>query len=42
MNALHDVVDLVGQARYSGQPLRSEEEGRLRAAAARIWARLRR
>jgi transglutaminase-like putative cysteine protease len=41
-NALHDVLDLVGQARYSGQPLRSEEEGRLRAAAARIWARLRR
>jgi transglutaminase-like putative cysteine protease len=39
-SALHDVVDLVGQARYSGRPLRGEEEGRLRAAAARVWARL--
>jgi transglutaminase-like putative cysteine protease len=41
-SALHDVVDLVAQARYRGQPLRGEEEGRLRAAAERLWARLRR
>jgi hypothetical protein len=38
--ALHEVVDLVGQARYSGQPLGGEEERRLRNAAERVWARL--
>jgi hypothetical protein len=39
-SALHEVVDLVGQARYSGRPLGGEEEGRLRVAAERVWARL--
>ncbi|HEU5099441.1 MAG TPA: transglutaminaseTgpA domain-containing protein [Roseiflexaceae bacterium] len=38
--ALHDVVDLVGQARYSGQPLGSDEESRLLLAAERVWLRL--
>jgi hypothetical protein len=38
--ALHEVVDLVGQARYSGRPLGGEEESRLRMAAERVWARL--
>ena len=39
-NALHEVVDLVGQARYSGQPLGGEAETRLRVMAERVWARL--
>ena len=39
-NALHEVVDLVGQARYSGQPLGSDAETRLRVMAERVWARL--
>jgi transglutaminase-like putative cysteine protease len=38
--ALHEVVDLVGRARYSGRPLGGEEESRLRMAAERVWARL--
>jgi hypothetical protein len=38
--ALHDVVDLVGQARYSGEPLDSKEETRLLMAAERVWLRL--
>jgi transglutaminase-like putative cysteine protease len=38
--ALHDLVDLVGQARYSGQPLADAEETRLSAAAERVWTRL--
>jgi hypothetical protein len=39
-NALYEVVDLVGQARYSGQPLGGEAETRLRVMAERVWARL--
>jgi transglutaminase-like putative cysteine protease len=39
-NALHEVVDLVGQARYSGRPLGGEAETRLRVMAERVWARL--
>jgi transglutaminase-like putative cysteine protease len=39
-NALQEVVDLVGQARYSGQPLGDEAETRLRVMAERVWARL--
>ena len=39
-SALHEVVDLIGQARYGGRPLGGEEERRLRAAAERVWARL--
>jgi transglutaminase-like putative cysteine protease len=39
-NALHEVVDLIGQARYSGQPLGGEAETRLRVMAERVWARL--
>ena len=39
-NALHEVVDLVGQARYSGRPLGFTDEARLRAMAERVWARL--
>ena len=39
-DALREVVDLVERARYSGRPLRGEQEGRLRAAASRLWARL--
>jgi transglutaminase-like putative cysteine protease len=39
-SALHEVVDLVGRARYGGKALRGDQEGRLRAAAARVWARL--
>jgi transglutaminase-like putative cysteine protease len=39
-NALHEVVDLVGQARYSGRPLGGEAEARLRVMAERVWARL--
>jgi len=38
--ALSEVVDLVEQARYSGRPLRGEQEGRLRRAAERVRARL--
>ncbi|MBK9714760.1 MAG: DUF3488 domain-containing protein [Kouleothrix sp.] len=38
--ALDEVVDLVEQARYSGRPLRGDQEGRLRAAAERVLARL--
>jgi hypothetical protein len=38
--ALHEVVDLVGQARYSGRPLGGEAETRLRVMAGRVWARL--
>jgi transglutaminase-like putative cysteine protease len=41
-HALHDVVELVGQARYSGQPLNDKEENRLSAAAERVWMRLNR
>jgi hypothetical protein len=41
-NALHEVVDLIGQARYSGRPLGGNEETRLRVMAERVWARLRR
>jgi transglutaminase-like putative cysteine protease len=40
-NALHEVVDLVGQARYSGQPLDDHAEMRLRVMAERVWRRLR-
>jgi len=40
--ALGEVVDLVERARYSGRPLRGDQEGRLRAAAERVLARLRR
>ena len=39
-NALHEVIDLVAQARYSGQPLGGEAETRLRVMAERVWARL--
>jgi transglutaminase-like putative cysteine protease len=39
-NALHEVVDLVGQARYSGRPLGGEAETRLRVMAERVWIRL--
>lgn len=39
-NALHEVVELVGQARYSGRPLGGEAETRLRVMAERVWARL--
>jgi transglutaminase-like putative cysteine protease len=39
-NALHEVVDLVGQARYSGRPLGGEAETRLRVMAERVWTRL--
>jgi transglutaminase-like putative cysteine protease len=39
-NALHEVVDLIGQARYSGKPLGGEAETRLRVMAERVWARL--
>ena len=39
-NALHEVVDLLGQARYSGRPLGFTDEARLRAMAERVWARL--
>jgi transglutaminase-like putative cysteine protease len=39
-NALHEVVDLVGQARYSGRPLGGEAETRLRVMAERVWLRL--
>jgi hypothetical protein len=39
-NALHEVVDLVGQARYSGRPLGFTDEARLSAMAERVWARL--
>jgi len=39
-NALHEVVDLVGQARYSGRPLGGAAETRLRVMADRVWARL--
>jgi len=40
--ALHEVVELIAQARYSGQELRGEEEGRLRAASERMWEGLKR
>ena len=39
-NALHEVVDLIGQARYSGRPLGGDAETRLRVMAERVWARL--
>ncbi len=39
-NALQEVVDLVGQARYSGRPLDDQAETRLRVMAERVWARL--
>jgi transglutaminase-like putative cysteine protease len=39
-NALHEVVDLIGQARYSGRPLGGEAETRLRVMAERVWTRL--
>jgi hypothetical protein len=39
-NALHEVVDLVGQARYSGKPLGGDAETRLRVMAERVWMRL--
>jgi transglutaminase-like putative cysteine protease len=38
--SLSEVVDLVEQARYSGRPLRGEQEGRLRRAAEHLRARL--
>jgi len=38
--SLDEVVDLVEQARYSGRPLRGEQEGRLRRAAEHVRARL--
>jgi transglutaminase-like putative cysteine protease len=38
--SLSEVVDLVEQARYSGRPLRGEQEGRLRRAAEHVRARL--
>jgi transglutaminase-like putative cysteine protease len=41
-DALHEVVELVEHERYGGQPLRGEQEQRLRSAAERVWIRLRR
>ncbi len=38
--SLSEVVDLVEQARYSGHPLRGDQEGQLRRAAERLRARL--
>jgi hypothetical protein len=38
--ALTEVTDLIGQARYSGHELRGDQEGRLRTLAERVLARL--
>jgi transglutaminase-like putative cysteine protease len=40
--ALREVVELVARARYGHHELRADEELRLRAAEARVWAQLRR
>jgi transglutaminase-like putative cysteine protease len=40
--ALREVVELVARARYGHHALRADEELRLRAAEARVWAQLRR